>query len=52
MTAAKAFFVWLLLVNYADNQDWILGLNIVFGGLYLLSLVFTYTSIRLPAKRI
>lgn len=52
MTAAKAFFVWLLLVNYADNHDWILGLNIVFGGLYLLSLVFTYTSIRLPAKRI
>lgn len=39
MTAAKAFFVWLLLVNYADSHDWILGLNIVFGGLYLLSLV-------------
>jgi len=52
MTAAKAFFVWLLLVNYADSHDWILGLNIVFGGLYLLSLVFTYSSIRLPAKRI
>lgn len=52
MTAAKAFFVWLLLVNYVDNHDWILGLNVVFAGLYLLSLVFTYTSIRLPAKRV
>jgi hypothetical protein len=39
-------------VNYADNHDWILGLNVVFAGLYLLSLVFTYTSIRLPAKRV
>jgi hypothetical protein len=48
----QGIFVWLLLVNYVDSNDWILGLNVVFGGLYLLSLVFTYTSIRLPAKRI
>lgn len=52
MTTAKALFVWLLLVNYVDSHDWILGLNVVFAGLHLLSLVFTYTSIRLPAKRV
>nr|WP_210309082.1 oligosaccharide flippase family protein [Ochrobactrum sp. CM-21-5] len=52
MTAAKALFVWLLLVNSSGGNDWIIGLNLVFAGLYALSLVFTYTSIRLPAKRI
>ncbi|MFD1200218.1 lipopolysaccharide biosynthesis protein [Brucella gallinifaecis] len=52
MTAAKALFVWQLLVNYGDNSDWIVGLNFVFAGIYLLSLVFTYTSMRLPAKRV
>ena len=52
MTAGKALFVWLLLVNYGDNNDWIAGLNFVFAGIYMLSLVFTYTSLRLPAKRV
>ncbi|MBV2144300.1 lipopolysaccharide biosynthesis protein [Falsochrobactrum sp. TDYN1] len=52
MAAAKAFFVWLLLLYYGESNDWLLGLNLVFAGLYLLSMVFTYTSIKLPAKRI
>ncbi|MCX2698768.1 MULTISPECIES: lipopolysaccharide biosynthesis protein [Ochrobactrum] len=52
MTAAKALFVWLLLLHYGDNNDWIAGLNFVFAGIYVLSLVFTYTSMRLPAKRV
>lgn len=52
MTAGKALFVWLLLVNYGDNNDWIAGLNFVFAGIYILSLVFTYTSLRRPAKRV
>lgn len=52
MTIAKAFFVWLLLVNYVEEHDWIFGLNFVFASLYLVSLVFTYSSIRLPAKRV
>ncbi|MCL7998774.1 lipopolysaccharide biosynthesis protein [Brucella sp. 21LCYQ03] len=52
MMAGKALFVWLLLVNYSDNNDWIAGLNFVFAGIYILSLVFTYTSLRLPAKRV
>lgn len=52
MTAAKASFVWFLLINYGDNNDWIAGLNFVFAGIYILSLVFTYTSLRRPAKRV
>lgn len=52
MTGAKALFVWLLLLRAAGGDTWIVGLNLVFAGLYVLSLVFTYTSIRLPAKRI
>ncbi|TMV05770.1 lipopolysaccharide biosynthesis protein [Brucella haematophila] len=52
MTAAKALFVWLLLRHSGGGNDWIAGLNLVFGALYILSLVFTYTSLRLPAKRI
>lgn len=52
MTAAKAVFVWLLLVYYGDSTDWIAGLNFVFAGIYILSLVFTYTSIKRPAKRV
>lgn len=52
MTAAKALFVWLLLVYYGDSNDWIAGLNFVFAGIYVLSLVFTYTSIKKPAKRV
>jgi O-antigen/teichoic acid export membrane protein len=52
MTAAKALFVWLLLLYHGDNNDWIAGLNFVFAGIYILSLVFTYTSMRLPAKRV
>lgn len=52
MTAAKALFVWLLLLNFGDNNDWIAGLNFVFAGIYILSLVFTYTSLRRPAKRV
>lgn len=52
MTAAKALFVWLLLVYYGDSTDWIAGLNFVFAGIYILSLVFTYTSIKRPAKRV
>jgi len=52
MTAAKALFVWLLLVYYGDSNDWIAGLNFVFAGIYILSLVFTYTSIKRPAKRV
>ena len=52
MTAAKALFVWLLLIYYGDSNDWIAGLNFVFAGIYILSLVFTYTSIKRPAKRV
>ncbi|KAB0566449.1 lipopolysaccharide biosynthesis protein [Brucella pituitosa] len=52
MTAAKALFVWLLLIYYGDSNDWIAGLNFVFVGIYILSLVFTYTSIKRPAKRV
>jgi len=52
MTGAKALFVWLLLIYHGNNNDWIVGLNFVFAGIYLLSLVFTYTSMRLPAKRV
>ena len=52
MTGAKALFVWLLLIYHSNNNDWIVGLNFVFAGIYLLSLVFTYTSMRLPAKRV
>lgn len=52
MTAGKALFVWLLLLHYGDTNDWIVGLNVVFAGIYLLSLAFTYTSMRLPAKRV
>ncbi len=52
MTGAKALLVWRLLVNYGHDNDWIVGLNLVFGALYIMSLVFTYTSIRLPAKRV
>ncbi|MBJ6132911.1 lipopolysaccharide biosynthesis protein [Ochrobactrum sp. Q0168] len=52
MTAAKALFVWLLLRHSVGSNDWIAGLNLVFGALYILSLVFTYASLRLPAKRI
>ncbi|PWL17345.1 transporter [Falsochrobactrum shanghaiense] len=52
MAVAKALLVWLLLLYYGDSNDWLLGLNPVFTGLYLLSTAFTYVSIRLPAKRI
>jgi O-antigen/teichoic acid export membrane protein len=52
MTAAKALFVWLLLIYYGNSNDWIAGLNFVFAGIYILSLVFTYTSIKRPAKRV
>ncbi len=52
MTAAKSLFVWLLLIYYGDSNDWIAGLNFVFAGIYILSLVFTYTSIKRPAKRV
>ncbi len=51
-SGAKALLVWRLLVNYGHDNDWIVGLNLVFGALYIMSLVFTYTSIRLPAKRV
>ncbi|WP_019443358.1 lipopolysaccharide biosynthesis protein [Brucella abortus] len=52
MTGAKALLVWQLLSHFGESRDWLLGLNVVFAGLYILSLVFTYTSIRRPAKRI
>lgn len=52
MTAAKSLFVWLLLIYYGDSNDWIAGLNFVFAGIYILSLVFTYMSIKRPAKRV
>lgn len=52
MTGVKALLVWLLLLQYGQGNDWIYGLNFVFAALYVVSLVFTYTSIRLPAKRI
>ncbi|OYR10392.1 polysaccharide biosynthesis family protein [Brucella grignonensis] len=52
MTAAKALFVWLLLIYHGDSNDWIAGLNFVFAGIYILSLAFTYTSIKRPAKRV
>ncbi|MDH4412579.1 MAG: lipopolysaccharide biosynthesis protein [Rhizobium sp.] len=53
LTLSKAGLITLLLYGFAhDGQDWIIALNGVFAGLYVISAIFTYSSLRLPAKRV
>lgn len=53
LTLSKAGLIALLLNSFAhEGQDWIVALNGVFAGLYVISAIFTYSSLRLPAKRV
>lgn len=52
IAALKTLLLWLLLRNYNGGDGWVYELNFVFGAIYLLSLVFTYASMRRPAKRV
>jgi O-antigen/teichoic acid export membrane protein len=53
LTLSKAGLIALLLHNFAhEGQNWIIALNGVFACLYVISAIFTYSSLRLPAKRV
>nr|WP_246780636.1 lipopolysaccharide biosynthesis protein [Rhizobium sp. AQ_MP] len=53
VTLSKAGLIAALLHSLAlDGQGWIVALNGVFAGLYLISAVFTYSSLRMPANRV
>ncbi len=51
-TMIKALFIWVLLRNIYNDNDWIVWLNAGFFGLYLLSACFTYWHIKKPANRV
>lgn len=53
LTLSKAGLIAGLLTSFStDGQEWIIALNGVFVCLYLISALFTYSSLRLPAKRV
>lgn len=53
VTLSKAGLIAALLHSLAlDGHGWIVALNGVFAGLYLISAVFTYSSLRMPANRV
>lgn len=53
LTLSKAGLVAGLLTSLSpDGQEWIIALNGVFVCLYLISALFAYSSLRMPAKRV
>lgn len=53
LTLSKAGLIAGLLTSLStDGQEWIIALNGVFVCLYLISALFTYSSLRMPAKRV
>jgi O-antigen/teichoic acid export membrane protein len=52
LAAAKAALLSWLLVTVTDTANLVLSLNWVFGALYLISAIATYSVLRRPAKSV
>lgn len=52
LAGAKAVLLGHVLAAYTDTRDIVMALNGVFVVLYLVSLLLTYSALRMPAKRV
>ncbi|WP_309083395.1 lipopolysaccharide biosynthesis protein [Chelativorans sp.] len=52
LTLVKGALLAFVLKRYAETGDIVLALNWVFVTMYVVSLIFTYSVLRLPAKRV
>jgi O-antigen/teichoic acid export membrane protein len=52
LAGVKATLLAYVLAQHAETRDMVLALNWVFAAVYGVSLVFTYSVLKLPAKRV
>ncbi|QPC86783.1 lipopolysaccharide biosynthesis protein [Mesorhizobium sp. NBSH29] len=50
LAGLKGIFLWWALTRFVDTTEMVISLNVVFGLLYLVSTVLTYSALRRPAK--